>query len=49
LELSIHTAQQTIQGYEAIHRLRKDQIEGPARRNVLAQIRVINQMFELAA
>jgi IS6 family transposase len=46
---AFHTAQRTIQGYEAIHRLRKDQIEGLARRDVLAQNRVINQMFGLAA
>jgi IS6 family transposase len=46
---AFHTAQRTIQGYEAIHRLRKDQIEGIARRDVLAQNRVINQMLGLAA
>jgi transposase-like protein len=35
------TAQRTIQGYEAMHRLRKGQIEGIAKRDVLAQNRVI--------
>jgi transposase-like protein len=46
---AFHTAQRTIQGYEAIHMLRKGQIEGMAKRDVLAQNRVINQMFRLAA
>ena len=43
------TAQRTIQGYEAMHTLRKGQIEGIAKRDVLAQNRVINQLFGLAA
>jgi IS6 family transposase len=43
------TAQRTIQGYEAMHMLRKGQIEGMAKGDVLAQNRVINQMFGLAA
>jgi transposase-like protein len=43
------TAQRTIQGYEAVHMLRKGQIEGIAKRDVLAQNRVINHMFGLAA
>jgi transposase, IS6 family len=43
------TAQETIQGYEAMHRLRKGQIKGMAKRDVLAQNRVINQLFGLAA
>jgi transposase, IS6 family len=42
------TAQRTIQGYEAIHMLRKGQIEGLAKRDILAQNHVINQMFGLA-
>jgi transposase, IS6 family len=46
---AFHTAQRTIQGYEAIHMLRKGQIEGMAKRDVLAQNRVINQLFGLAA
>jgi transposase, IS6 family len=46
---AFHTAQRTLQGYEAIHMLRKGQIEGLAKRDVLAQNRVINQMFGLAA
>jgi transposase, IS6 family len=43
------TAQRTIQGYEAMHMLRKGQIEGIAKTDVLAQNRVINHMFGLAA
>ena len=46
---AFHTAQRTIQGYEAMHRLRKGQIEGIAQGDILAQNRVINQIFGLAA
>ena len=43
------TAQRTIQGYEAMHMLRKGQLDGVAKGDVLAQNRVINQIFGLAA
>jgi transposase, IS6 family len=43
------TAQRTIQGYEAMHRLRKGQLEGVAKGDVLAENRLINQLFGLAA
>jgi transposase, IS6 family len=43
------TAQRTIQGYEALHRLHKGQIEGLTTGDVLAQNWVINQLFGLAA
>jgi transposase, IS6 family len=43
------TAQRTIQGYEAVHMLRKGQLDGVAKRDILAQNRVINQPFGLAA
>ena len=46
---AFHTVQQTIQGYEAMHMLRKGQLDGIAKGDVLAQNRVINQMFGLAA
>jgi transposase, IS6 family len=46
---ALATAQRTIQGYEAMHRLRKGQLEGVAKGDVLAQNRVINQLFGLAA
>ena len=39
------TAQRTIQGYEAMHMLRKGQIEGLTKRDVLAQNHIINQLF----
>jgi transposase, IS6 family len=43
------TAQRTIQGYEALHRLHKGQVEGLSKGDVLGQNRVINQLFGLAA
>ena len=43
------TAQRTIQGYEAMHMLRKGQLEGMAKGDALAQNRSINDMFGLAA
>jgi IS6 family transposase len=43
------TAERTIQGYEVMHMLHKGQFEGIAKRDVLAQNRVINQLFGLAA
>jgi transposase, IS6 family len=43
------TAQRTIQGYEAMHRLHKGQLAGVAKRDALAQNCVINQLFGLAA
>jgi transposase-like protein len=43
------TAQRTIQGYEAMHMLRKGQLDGVAKGDVLAQNRVIKQLFGLAA
>ena len=46
---AFHTAQRTIQGDEAMHMLRKGQLERMAKRDGLAQNRVINQLFGLAA
>ena len=43
------TAQRTIQGYEAMHMLRKGQLEGMDQKDVLALNRVINRLFGLAA
>jgi transposase, IS6 family len=43
------TAQRTIQGYEAMHMLHKGQLGGLAKRDVLTQNRIINQMFGLAS
>ena len=46
---SFHTGQQTIQGYEAMHMLHKGQCIGLAKGDILAQNRVIHQLFGLAA
>jgi transposase-like protein len=46
---ALDTAQRTIQGYEAMHMLRKGQIEGLTKRDVLAQNHIINQLFGLVA
>jgi len=43
------SAQRTIQGYEAMHMLRKGQLAGIGRKDVIAQNRVINQLFGLPA
>jgi len=44
-----HAMQRAIRGYEAMHMLRKGQLEGLAKRGVLAQNRNINQLFGLVA
>jgi hypothetical protein len=46
---AFHTAQRTIQGYEAMHMLRKGQYDRLAKGDVLAQNRVINQLCGFAA
>ena len=46
---SFRTAWRTLQGYEAMHRIRKGQLAGIAKRDILAQNRAINQLFGLAA
>ncbi|HEY5867745.1 MAG TPA: IS6 family transposase [Candidatus Tectomicrobia bacterium] len=43
------TAQRTIQGYEAMPRLHKGQLTGMAKGDILAQNRVINELFGVAA
>jgi hypothetical protein len=43
------TAQRTIQGYEAMNMFPKGQIEGIAKRAVLAQNQFINRLFGMAA
>jgi transposase, IS6 family len=43
------TVERTIQGYEVMHMLRKGQFRGMATGDVLAQKRIINQLFEMAA
>ena len=46
---AIDTARRTIQGYEAMHMFRKGQHDGLAKGDILAQNRVINQLFGLTA
>jgi IS6 family transposase len=46
---SFRTARRTIQGYEAMHMIRKGQVEGIAKGDVLAQNRAIARMFGLVA
>jgi hypothetical protein len=42
---AFHMAQRTIQGYEAMYLLHKDQLEGMAKSDALAQNRGINPLF----
>jgi len=46
---SFPTAWRTLQGYEAMHMIRKGQLHGPSKGDVLAQNRIMAQMFGLAA
>jgi transposase-like protein len=46
---SFRTAQRTLQGYEAMHMIRKGQLEGIAKGDVLAQNRFLAQVFGGAA
>jgi len=43
------TAQRTIQGDEAMHRLHNGEIEGVSKDDILAQNQVLNQLCGLAA
>ena len=44
-----HAARRTIQGYEAIHMIRKGQAEWVSGSDVRQQIQFINKLFEVAA
>ena len=46
---AFHTAQRTIQGYEAMHMICKGQLQGGPKLDVLAQNRAIAQLFGLVA
>jgi transposase-like protein len=46
---SLETAWRTIQGYEAMHQLRKGQVRGTRRGDILSQIRFVSAAFGLAA
>jgi len=43
------TAQRTLAGYEAMNMIRKGQVKGADKGDILAQVRVINSLFGLAA
>jgi transposase-like protein len=46
---SFDTSRRTLQGYEAMHMIRKGQLQGSPKADVLAQNRAIAQMFGLVA
>jgi transposase, IS6 family len=43
------TAQRTLSGYETMHMIRKGQAKGADKGDILAQVRLINSLFGLAA
>jgi len=45
---SFNTARRTIKGYEAMHMLRKGQVSGVAKGDVLAQLNFMAQILEVA-
>ena len=46
---SFNTARRTLKGYEAMNMIRKGQIEGAEKGDVMGQISFINQIFGVAA
>ena len=46
---SFDGAQRTIQGYEAMHMIRKGQVRWLSKGNIAAQVRFVKLMFDLAA
>lgn len=46
---SFHTAWRTLRGYEIMHMIRKGQVRGVARGDVIAQSQFIGQLFGIAA
>jgi len=46
---SLETAWRTIQGYEAMHQLRKGQVQGTTRGDIRSQMRFVSSAFGLAA
>ena len=47
--LSLDTAWRTLQGYEAMHQLRKGQVKGTTRGDIQSQVRFVSTAFGLAA
>ena len=46
---SFHTARRTLQGYEAMNAIRKGQVKGIEKGNILGQIKFIHSLFGVAA
>ena len=46
---TLETAEATISGYESIHMIRKGQVEGVRKKDIVAQKRFINDLFGIAA
>ena len=46
---SLDTAWRTLQGYEAMHQLRKGQVEDTTREDIRSQVRFLERAFGLAA
>src|SRR5258708_29968918 len=46
---AFQTAQRTLSGYETMHMIRKGQVRGVERGDILAQVRLIDSLFGLAA
>ena len=44
-----HSAKRAIQGYEAMNMIRKGQVKGVAKGDIEAQVKFIDQLFEMAA
>src|SRR6476661_10563062 len=46
---SFDTAWRTLEGYEAMHQLRKGQVQGTSRGDIVSQVRFVHTAFRLAA
>ena len=46
---TFETAEATIEGYESIHMIRKGQINGVGRKDIVAQKKFVDKIFGLAA
>ena len=44
-----HTAKRTLQGYEAMNMIRKEQIQGVAKGDIKVQVEFFDQLFAMAA
>ena len=46
---TFETAEATISGYESMHMIRKGQVEGVGKKDIVAQKKFINDLFGIAA